>query len=84
LFDLTSSTTPSSAYHDDNNNGNNYASGIKKTKVLQGPEKVIDISLQFTSNAENKIDAFVDHTRPSLILELKELKKASMMLEKEV
>jgi two-component system, OmpR family, sensor histidine kinase VicK len=76
LFDLTSSTTPSSAYHDDNNNGNNYASSIKKTKVLQGPEKVIDISLQFTSNAENKIDAFVDHTRPSLILELKELKKA--------
>ena len=73
---MTSSTTPSSAYHDENNNGNNYASSVKKTKVLQGPEKVIDIALQFTSNAENKIDACVDHTRPSLILELKELKKA--------
>jgi signal transduction histidine kinase len=76
---LTSSTTPSSAYHDDNNNGNNYASSIKKTKVLQGPGKVIDIALQFTSNAENKIDACVDHTRPSLILELKELKKAFLV-----
>jgi two-component system, OmpR family, sensor histidine kinase VicK len=73
---LTSSTTPSSAYHDDNNSGNNYANSVKNTKVLQGPEKVIEIALQFTSNAENKIDACVDHTRPSLIIELRELKKA--------
>lgn len=73
---MTSSTTPSSACHDDNNSGNNYANSVKKTKVLHGPEKVIDIALQFTSNAENKIDACVDHTRPSLIVELREIKKA--------
>jgi hypothetical protein len=59
---LTSSTTPSSAYHDDNNSGNNYANSVKKTKILHGPEKVIDIALQFAFNAENKIDACVDHT----------------------
>ena len=69
-------TSSSSAYHDDNNSDNNYANSAKNTKVLQGPEKVIDIALQFTSNAENKIDACVDHSRPSLIVELRELKKA--------
>jgi two-component system, OmpR family, sensor histidine kinase VicK len=69
-------TSSSSAYHDDNNSGNNYGNSVKNTKVLQGPEKVIDIALQFTSNAENKIDACVDHTRPSLIVGIRELKKA--------
>ena len=34
------------------------------------------MALQFASNAKNKIDACVDHTRPSLIVEIKELKKA--------
>ena len=81
---MTSSTTPSSAYHDDNNSGNNYANSVKNTKVLQGPEKVIEIALQFTSNAENKIDACVDHTRPSLIIELIELKKAFCDVKKKV
>ena len=52
------------------------ANGVKNTRVLQGPEKVIDIALQFTSHAENKIDACIDHTRPALIVELRELKKA--------
>jgi two-component system sensor histidine kinase VicK len=37
---------------------------------------VIDTALQFTSNAGIKIDACVDHTRPSLIIEIKRLKKA--------
>jgi two-component system, OmpR family, sensor histidine kinase VicK len=73
---LTSSTTHFSAYHVDNNSGNNYANSVKKTKVFHGPEKVIDIALQFTSNAENKIDACVDHTRPSLIVKIREIKKA--------
>jgi two-component system, OmpR family, sensor histidine kinase VicK len=73
---LTSSTTPFSAYHVDNNSGNNYANSVKKTKVFHGPEKVIDIALQFASNAENKIDACVDHTRPSLIVKIREIKKA--------
>ena len=73
---MTSSSTPPSAYHDDDNSDNSYANGVKNTRVLQGPEKVIDIALQFTSHAENKIDACIDHTRPALIVELRELKKA--------
>ena len=73
---MTSSSTPPSAYHDDDNSDNSYANGVKNTRVLQGPEKVIDIALQFTSNTENKIDACINHTRPALIVELRELKKA--------
>ena len=34
------------------------------------------MALQFASNAENKIDACVDYTRPSLIVEIRELKRA--------
>jgi len=37
---------------------------------------VIGMALQFASNAENKIDACVDYTRPSLIVEIRELKRA--------
>lgn len=34
------------------------------------------MAIQFASNAEVKIDACVDHTRPSLILQIKGIKKA--------
>ena len=73
---MTSSTTPFSAYHDDNNSGDNYANSVKKTKILYGSHRVIDMAIQFASNAEVKIDACVDYTRPSLILQIKEIKKA--------
>jgi len=72
---LRNSVTPYFTYQDDNNS-NSTANNSQKTKVLHSPEKVIDTALQFASNAKNKIDACVDHTRPSLILEIKELKKA--------
>jgi nitrogen-specific signal transduction histidine kinase len=63
-------------YNNSNSNTNNSSNHSEKTKVLYGSDKVIDIALQFTSNARNKIDAYVDHTRPSLIVEIKRLKKA--------
>ena len=74
---LTNSVTPYFAYH--NNNGyssDNSFNHSEKTKILYGSDKVINTALQFTSNASNKIDACVDHTRPSLIVEIKRLKKA--------
>jgi hypothetical protein len=49
---------------------------VERTKVLHGTEKVIDIALQFASNAEDKIDDCVDHTRPSLIVQITEFKDA--------
>ena len=74
---LTNSVTPYFTYH--NNNGyssDNSFNHSEKTKILYGSDKVINTALQFTSNASNKIDACVDHTRPSLIVEIKRLKKA--------
>jgi two-component system, OmpR family, sensor histidine kinase VicK len=76
---LTNSVTPYYTYHNDDNIGysdNNSFNDSGKTKVLYGTDRVINTALQFTSNARNKIDACVDHTRPSLIVEIRVLKKA--------
>ena len=76
---MTNSVAPYITYHNENNKSrgnNNSADYSEKTKVLYGSDKVIDTALQFTSNAGIKIDACVDHTRPSLIVEIKSLKKA--------
>jgi signal transduction histidine kinase len=70
---LTSSISPSFNRHNDDSISTHTVEG---TKVLHGPDKVIDIALQFAFNAKDKIDACMDHTRPSLIVEIKELKKA--------
>ncbi len=47
-----------------------------RTEVLHGEQNVINTVLQFTSNAENTIDACVDYTRPSLVVEIERLRKA--------
>jgi two-component system, OmpR family, sensor histidine kinase VicK len=73
------SVAPYFTYHNENNisrGNNNSANNSEKTRVLYGSNNVIDTALQFISNARNKIDACVDHTRPSLIIEIRELKKA--------
>src|SRR5919108_3233830 len=76
LFNLIQPVTSSFTRHDDNNNYNNSGNNFEKTKVSYGSNKVIDTALQFASNTKNKVDTCVDHTRPSLIVEIKELKKA--------
>jgi hypothetical protein len=48
----------------------------EKTEVLHGEQNVIDTVLQFTFKAKNRIDACVDNTRPSLTIEIEELRKA--------
>jgi two-component system, OmpR family, sensor histidine kinase VicK len=77
---LTNSVAPYFTYHNDDNiisySSDNSSHHFEETKVLYGSDRVIDTALQFTSNASNKIDACVDHTRPSLIVEIKRLKKA--------
>ena len=47
-----------------------------RTEVLHGEQNVVNIVLQFTSKAKNRIDACVDYTRPSLAVEIEELRKA--------
>jgi hypothetical protein len=76
---LRNSVAPYFTYHNDNNisyGSDSPSHRSEKTKVLYGSDKVIDTALQFTSSARNKIDACVDHTRPSLIVEIKRLKRA--------
>jgi two-component system, OmpR family, sensor histidine kinase VicK len=48
----------------------------ERTKVLRGEQNVVNTVLQFTSKAKNRIDACVDYTRPSLTVEIKQLRKA--------
>ena len=48
----------------------------ERTKVLHGEQNVISTVLQFTSKAKSRIDACVDYTRPSLTIEIEELRKA--------
>jgi two-component system, OmpR family, sensor histidine kinase VicK len=48
----------------------------QKTEVLHGEQNVVNTVLQFTSKAKSTIDACVDYTRPSLAVEIEELRKA--------
>src|SRR5919199_1364077 len=48
----------------------------QKTEVLHGEQNVVNIVLQFTLKAKSTIDACVDYTRPSLAVEIQELRKA--------
>ena len=48
----------------------------ERTEVLHGEQNVVDTVLQFTSRAKSRIDACVDYTRPSLTIEIEELRKA--------
>jgi signal transduction histidine kinase len=43
---------------------------------LHGEQNVVNTVLQFTSKAKSRIDACVDYTRPSLAVEIEQLKKA--------
>jgi phosphatidylserine/phosphatidylglycerophosphate/cardiolipin synthase-like enzyme len=48
----------------------------ERTEVLHGEQDVVDTVLQFVSNAKSRIDACIDYTRPSLAIEIEQLKSA--------
>ena len=48
----------------------------ERTEVLHGEQNVVNTVLQFTSKAKSRIDACVDYTRPSLAVEIEQLRKA--------
>jgi two-component system, OmpR family, sensor histidine kinase VicK len=76
VFSLVESFPPYFTYHNSSSGGSDNSSNhSEKTRVLYGSDKVIDIALQFTSNARSTIDACIDHTRPSIIVEIRELKR---------
>jgi len=57
-------------------------SSNQKTGVLRGEQNVVNTVLQFTSKARSRIDACVDYTRPSLAVEIEQLKKAFLDAKK--
>jgi two-component system sensor histidine kinase VicK len=48
----------------------------ERTEVLHGEQNVINTVLQFASRTKSRIDACVDHTRPSLAIGIEQLRKA--------
>jgi two-component system, OmpR family, sensor histidine kinase VicK len=48
----------------------------ERTEILHGEQNVVNTVLQFTSRANSRIDACVDYTRPSLAVQIEELRKA--------
>jgi hypothetical protein len=47
-----------------------------RTAVLHGEQNVVNTFLQFASKAKNRIDACVDYTRPSLVVNFDKLRNA--------
>jgi two-component system, OmpR family, sensor histidine kinase VicK len=54
----------------------------ERTEVVHGIDNVINIVLQFLSQTNNKIDACVDYTRPSLAIDFLALKNAFLNAKK--
>ncbi|MFL6420726.1 MAG: hypothetical protein ACJ71P_15160, partial [Nitrososphaeraceae archaeon] len=48
----------------------------ERTEVLHGEQNVVNTVLQFTSIAKRRIDACVDYTRPSVAVEIEQLREA--------
>ena len=48
----------------------------ERTEIFHGEQNVVNTVLQFTSKAKSGIDACVDYTRPSLAVEIEQLRKA--------
>jgi hypothetical protein len=48
----------------------------ERTEVLHGEQNVVNTVLQFSSNTKSGIDACIDYSRPSLVVEVEELRKA--------
>jgi hypothetical protein len=46
------------------------------TRILEGDQNVINTVLRFASKAKSRIDACVDYTRPSLAIQIEQLRKA--------
>ena len=60
----------------------NEKAGAEVTRVLYGVETVVNTVLQFLKQADNKIDACVDQTRPSLAIDIAILREAFLDAKK--
>ena len=46
------------------------------TKIFYGIESVVKIALHLLAQADNRVDAYIDQTRPSLIIDIARLRDA--------
>lgn len=58
------------------------AARSEKTEVVHGSENVIKRELRFFSKAKSRIDTCMDHTRPSLALDIESIKKSFLEAKK--
>jgi signal transduction histidine kinase len=49
---------------------------IETTELLYGTENVLDTEVCFFSEVKNKIDTYMDHTRPKLAIEIEPIRKS--------
>ena len=56
--------------------GRNKKRSEEATRVVYGVETVVNTVLQFIDKTNNKIDACIDQTRPSLVIDIDVLKQA--------
>jgi two-component system, OmpR family, sensor histidine kinase VicK len=49
---------------------------IEATEIVQNNSDVLNTFLRFISNANTRIDACVDHTRPALAINIKQIKSS--------
>jgi hypothetical protein len=47
----------------------------EKTEVVYGTSNVLNMKLQFFSNARLKVDTCIEYTRPSLALNIESIRK---------
>ena len=53
----------------------------EKTEVVYGTSNVLNMKLQFFSNARLKVDTYMDYTRPSLALSIESIRKSFLDAE---
>lgn len=59
-----------------------HSSAAERTEIFYGSENVLDTVIQFMSHSNSRIDACVDHTRPSLAIGIELLKKSFLDAKK--
>jgi len=63
--------------------GRNKERSEEATRVFYGVETVVNTVLQFINKTNSKIDACIDQTRPSLVIDIAVLKKPFLMQRRE-
>jgi hypothetical protein len=61
---------------------NNKISNVstERDELIYGEENVVNEELRFFSNSKNRIDTYMDYSRPSLAIEIESIKKSFFVI----